>query len=273
MKRWCGILFFIAMVCQQIMGHDHLNAGAVAPEEGSRLVFQNGSSYETNSGYFFHLIPSTTSSFYRGQYFIGAPFTALAATSDLGGPAAGHAALGSYIELEFVSLSGPEGGRFSLWETLSAIDEVVLLSLEAGTTNGSARINLSDSDKSPGSDPWGHIHGRKMVVDKPGLYTIGVRLIDSSSNGAGNQPIHTPSEIYYFHLLTLNSIAGFRLDEENEAIVVGVTPGRTFQLEFTGGIGSGWNAIGEPLSSPENRLIEVMQPKAETNRIYRLRIE
>lgn len=53
---------------------------------------------------------------------------------------------------------------------------------------------LSESDGSPESDPYGHIHGRRFTATKPGVYTAWFRAFDTSVNGANGGPIHAPSE-------------------------------------------------------------------------------
>ena len=59
---------------------------------------------------------------------------------------------------------------------------------------------LTESDGSPRSDPYDHIHGREFWVNKPGLYVMNVRLVDTSRNGLNQEPIHAPSEILSLYL-------------------------------------------------------------------------
>jgi hypothetical protein len=47
----------------------------------------------------------------------------------------------------------------------------------------------------PGADPFGHIHGRRFTADKAGVYTVGFKAYDISTNGTAGSPIHTAAEI------------------------------------------------------------------------------
>ena len=60
-----------------------------------------------------------------------------------------------------------------------------IFSVPTGTLNGTHRFNLTQSPEEGGweSDPFGHFHGRRFTVNKPGLYTVGVQLIDTSKAG------------------------------------------------------------------------------------------
>jgi hypothetical protein len=179
--------------------HHHVNAGAESLQPGSQLNFANGAEFTTGSGF---VLPFTlaTNAPYTGLYLGSLSFTALSATPDTGGPSPGHAALGSFIEMQVVSLAGPAEGVFAFWEEDHDTGEPQKkFEVRVGTIAGTNSFPLSESDASPGSDPYGHIHGRRFTLTHPGLYTIGFRLIDTSINGPAAGPIHTSSEIYHLY--------------------------------------------------------------------------
>jgi hypothetical protein len=151
---------------------------------------------------------------YPGLYQTDATFVVLPATLWTGGPAPNCPAQGSYIELRLVSVTGPAGGKIDLWqENEDATATTKLFSLPVGTSNSTNRYNISEGDVGQGvstpdgPDPFGHIHGRRFTADRPGLFTVGVQLLDTSHNGTSGGPIHIPSVTNYFYFQ-----AGFFID-------------------------------------------------------------
>jgi len=65
--------------------------------------------------------------------------------------------------------------------------------------NGTNLIHATESDGSPGSDPYGHIHGRIYSFTKPGLYKATWQFVDSSTNGPGGGPVDLPSTPFYLY--------------------------------------------------------------------------
>lgn len=208
-------LLFACLLTRPAAGaeHAHLYAGVLCqtpfnPTPGEPLWFANGSDWETNSYggftqspaciYFDDNLPAV----YPGQFQTATTFAALAATIFKGGPSPYAASLGTYIELRIVSLHGPAGGVLTLWnERPDPNSPTVILAIPVGTANGTNQLNLSEGDPSdPESDPYGHIHGRRFTLNKPGLYTLGLQLLDTSGNGPGGGPIHTASSTNYFYL-------------------------------------------------------------------------
>jgi len=61
-------------------------------------------------------------------------------------------------------------------------------------------IYVSESDGSPGSDPYGHIHGRVYSFSKPGYYRATWQFVDTSTNGPDGGPVDLPSAHYDQHL-------------------------------------------------------------------------
>lgn len=174
--------------------HGHLNAGAVGQNQGDRLSFVNGDIFAASSGYVKEL-PLATSGTYAGYYEGGITLTALPGTVANGGPAAGAAAAGSFLMVGITSVQGPAGGSFSLWEE-GATTPTLSYSVGYDVTSPTSLVALSDASAGAGilgGDPYGHLHGRRFTATEPGLYTVEFRLFDTSVNGAGGAPIHTPS--------------------------------------------------------------------------------
>jgi len=193
--------------------HTHIVAGIVDTngnsegDPGEKLYFINGSLYD-NAGanaYTWNLTYRTTGQTYAGFYISNVPppldsglsFAVQPATDVNAGPGPNHPSLGSFIQLRIVSVSGPTGGAFSWWE--EGFDTAPTASFTVGLTNGTYQFDLSEGANAVDSDPYGHIHGRTFGADLPGLYTLGIQLVDISTFGPGGGPIQTPSDLYYFN--------------------------------------------------------------------------
>ena len=149
----------------------------------------------------------------------------------------------------------------------------LMFAIPVGTSNGTNQFNLSESDGSPGSDPYGHIHGRTFTASKPGLYTLGCRILDTSSNGTGGGPIHTPSAIYYFYFQAGTTIASLSHDGFNAIITFAGTLGKGYYVQSTTNFVNTnlWQDIAGPFTG------NLLQSVTDTNinaaaRYYRLRV-
>lgn len=182
--------------------HGHLNAGAVGQNQGDKLSFANGSIFAAESGYVKDLTAQssgTYSGFYRGSITL----TSLAGTVANGGPAAGAAAPGSFLQARISSVEGPAGGYFSYWEEGATVPT---FSYASGTTGATGTYALSDASigaGTAGADPFGHLHGRSFTVSAPGTYTVGFSVVDTSNNGLGGGPIHAESDTLYIKFQTI----------------------------------------------------------------------
>ncbi len=176
--------------------HGHLNAGAVGQNQGDRLKFANGDAFAASSGYVKSLTYAETGRF-AGFYEGGITPTALPTTTDNGGPVPDASAPGSFLMLGVVSVDGPTGGSFGIWEAESTTP-TLSYSVGYDVAVPSGLLALSDSASgagTPGGDPFGHLHGRRFTATEPGEYEVGFKLFDLSANGTGGGPIHTPSEV------------------------------------------------------------------------------
>ena len=121
-KRFNSRLHFFAALALAILPawpgalpaqHVHVNAGASNITQHAQLYFPNGPTFNTSAGYDVYLSFTNGGSFSNLYQGAGVTFTALASTADNGGPAFGHAADGAFLQLQFVSMSGPTGGALS----------------------------------------------------------------------------------------------------------------------------------------------------------------
>jgi hypothetical protein len=193
-KVVCVALLLLAGRVAQAQ-HGHLNGGAVGTAQGDALTFVNGAIFAESSGYVKALTPTTTGA--RAGYYAGnITLTALPSTVANGGPAFGATANGSFLQYGIVSVSGPVGGQFGFWEA-GAVSPT--LSYASGFVAGvPTLIPLSDASVgagNAGADPFGHLHGRNFTATAPGEYIVGFQLFDTSINGAGGGPIHSPSPV------------------------------------------------------------------------------
>ena len=266
-----AILLWPRLLCAQ---HIHINAGASNTTQNAQLYFVNGYVYGTNAGYDVYLTYTNAGSFSNLYQGAGLTFTALASTPDNGGPAFGHAADGAYLELQFVSVTGPQNGAFSVWEQDAGNPAVSypLFTIPVGTTNGTNQFNLSESDGSPGSDPYGHIHGRTFVADKPGLYTLGCKILDTSANGTDGGPIHTPSDIYYLYFQAGLTISSPTKTTNSFTATFGTKLGATYYAEATTNLATtNWTTFAGPFIG--NNYLQTFTDSNATNasRFYRVR--
>ena len=254
--------------------HIHVNAGASNTTQHARLYFVNGTTYDTNSRYDVYLSFTNGGVFANLHHGAGVSFTALASTPDNGGPAFGHAANGAVIELQFVSMSGPPGGVFGVWtqEVGNPSINLPAFSLPGGTTNGTNLLRLSENDGSPGADPYGHLHGRTFTATKPGLYTLGCRVLDTSANGAGGGPIHTPSALNYFYFQAGLTISSWTKHTNSVAVTFGTAAaGKTYYVETSTNLSTtNWTTFAGPFTG-NNRLRSATNNATAPAQFFRLR--
>jgi hypothetical protein len=252
--------------------HQHVNAGAHGSAPGAPLYFVNGDRFEAASGFVVPLEPADTGP-QAGLFHGSITFTALAATPDLGGPAFDHAALGAHLELVVESVEGPVGGRFGFWEGAGEGEGTELtFEVPVGVTNGVEHLRLSENSGEPGEDPYGHVHGRVFSATLPGLYVVGLRILDTSTLGADGGPIHPPSALFRMNFqagLTLDHIAR---DEAGWSVEFAASTGFTYVVEKTDVLGptAVWNAVGDPVQG-DDHLHTVTLPGESTSGFLRLR--
>jgi hypothetical protein len=255
--------------------HSHVNAGAPGSAAGAQLYFATGDGFSTNSGYVVNLTKVETGP-YAGYHHGAISFTALPSTGDFGGPALNHAAPGAHLELRVISASGPAGGEFAFWESDGESDATALtFGVPVGETAGTNQFRLSETDGSPGVDPYGHIHGRKFTATLPGLYTVGFQILDTSANGANGGPLHPPSELFALHFQAGVTIATITPGSEAISLKFATQTGQTYFVEMSTDLASptSWQTVAGPLAG-NNHLLTVAGLPATTNAAwFRLRVE
>ena len=263
--------------------HEHLAAGANSTAPGSPLIFVNAADYATNSGYVFNLGADAPGSPYDGWYYTAdLVFVALAATPAYGGPEAQAAALGSHIEIVLETFSGPQGSTLGFWETQqNGVDSTNLTwTVPVGLTNGTNHIVVSETDGSPSVDPYGHIHGRIYSVDKAGLYTVGFRYVDASTNGPGGGPIQTPSERFYLYFQADVTIAAIGPATNGVNLTfgapsnlpdTGTAPATNYQIESTPKLGpsANWQPATDVVVGDDHMHV-ITVPMTNNSAFYRL---
>ena len=263
--------------------HEHLAAGANSTTPGSPLIFVNAGDYATNSAYVFGLDAGDPASPYDGWYYTGdLVFVALAATPAYGGPEAQAAAIGSHIEVVLETVAGPSGANLGFWETQQdGVDSTNLTwTVPVGLTNGTNHIVVSETDGSPTADPYGHTHGRIYSVDKPGLYTVGFRFVDTSTNGPGGGPIQSPSDHFYLYLQADVTIASINIDTNGVNLTfsapsnlpdTGTAPATNYRIESTPVLGplANWQPAADVLVG-DDHLHTIVVPQTNSAAFFRL---
>ena len=246
--------------------HGHLNAGALGTQQNDKLYFANGADFVDSSGYV-KTLTFTNGGRFAGYYQGNITLTSLPATPEHAGPDPAAAAPGSFLQFNMALLAGPEGGSFGFWENGSTSPT---LSLLAGQSN-STLFPVSEGDGSPGSDPFGHRHGRRFTATKAGVYKIAFQVVDTSTNGAGSGPIHAPSDplpVYFQAGINIVSVTRTGLVS---TIRYGSLMNNLHLLEYMTNVS---NAVWLPLDAPQSgtdHFLEV-QDRAATNthKFYRI---
>ncbi|MBL9128397.1 MAG: hypothetical protein JNL97_12155 [Verrucomicrobiales bacterium] len=197
------------------------------------------------------------------------------ATLDYGGPTFDHAALGAQLEVVVEELEGPSGGRFGFWESVE--DEEgpsATFEVPSGLRGGTNRFLLSQTGGAEGVDPYGHVHGRVFTATEPGLYAVGLRLREVSSNGPGGGPLHRESEVFRLQFQAGITIARIVPDGDDVRVVFATAVGYAYRVETseTLGPGAAWLPVGEVVRG-DDRLREVRLPKGKATGFFRLRRE
>jgi hypothetical protein len=143
-----------------------LNAGAAGTKQNDKLIFDNGADFASSAGYV-KTLTYTNGGSYAGYYQGNITLTALPQTPLNGGPAANAPAPGSFIQVQLVSVEGPADGAFGFWEAGATTPTINLSSGQIGTNIW----RLTESDGSPGSDPYapvvGDDHFHEIEEDHP----------------------------------------------------------------------------------------------------------
>jgi hypothetical protein len=266
--------------------HKHLDGGVESQTPGSKLLFLNLGNFTTNTGFLYRLTPtnhvalgpiyrSGTSSRNDPDLENNPVFTSLPVEPDNGGPHENAPLPGALIVLRVVNVDGPKGGSLSMWDSDGDfIAEEITFTVPVGTTNSAHQFFLSEGDGSPGSDPYGHIHGRRFSVDRPGLYTVSFQMVDLSTNGPGGGPLHAPSDLVPMYFQADTTLLPPVVGPEGAVLTFGTETLRTYVVESAPILGpsADWTAFGEPIPGNGRLHTTAPLPVSAEARFYRLRI-
>jgi hypothetical protein len=276
----------LALAVPATYAHEHLAAGAASTDIGAPLIFQNAADYESASGFVFNLGAGSTNDAYLGYYHTSdLVFGALATTPNNGGPEPGHAAPGGHIQIQLLAIDGPAGASFGFWETAQdGVDSTNLTwSVPVPSANGTNLIHVSENDGSPGSDPYGHLHGRVYSVNKPGLYKATWKFVDTSTNGPGQGPVNAPSAPFSLYYQADVTLSGIRPNTNGMELTFaapsnlpdsGVGPATSYTVESSPIVGAGavWQVVGDVVTG-DDHLHTMAVPLTERMVFFRLQAE
>jgi len=268
MKSSIVSLFVIIPLITCAQDHGHINIGAAGLNQNDPLTFDNRDIFETATNYV-KTLTLASSGAYAGYFQGNITMTGLAATADHSGPEPNAAALGSRIFVQLISVDGPEGGSFAFWESGATGPTI---SLNSGTT-GTNTWRVSENDGSPGSDPYGHIHGRRFTATKPGIYTVGFRAFDFSTNGVGGGPIHTPTGVMKVYLQAGVNIKSVEPGANGTRVMFSAPLGQDWVVETSGSPDAGaiWTEIGTAVAGDDYFHEVIDSELVQGRRFYRAR--
>ena len=149
-----------------------------------------------------------------------------------------------------------------------------MFSVPVGTPNGMELFNLSEGDPfDPEADPYGHIHGRRLTLNKPGLYIVGLQLVDTSSNGPNGGPVQSPSDIAYFYLQAGLVLSDFSVSNHVATARFGLPGFTDYVFESSPTVtGTNWEVVASLLGTSHSELRWLVDPNATApTRFYRIR--
>lgn len=245
--------------------HGHLNVGA----SNGVLTWDNAA--EFGRGYVKTLIFTNSGKFanvYNGNITLTAPHS----TNAFGEVDVAAPKLGSFIVAELVSVQGPEGGAFSFWD--SNTTNAPSITLPSGTTNGTFRFELSEAALgagTPNGDAFGHIHGRRFSATKPGVYRVGFRAYDISTNGPNGGSLQTPSGMMELTFQAGVTISRLETGASPSRLTFGAQSGYSWQVQAAQTLTNpAWTDVDVPILG--NDLFQEVQDPTPTvrERYYRV---
>jgi hypothetical protein len=246
--------------------HSHFYVGAVGTNQNDKLLITNAADFVTTTGYV-KTLNYTNGGQYAGYYEGNVTFEAKAALNALGDPVSGSAALGSWIHAQIASVEGPAGGAFTFWD-VGATNPTV--SVPCGSTSTNTWF-ISNNNGVAGTDPFGHIHGRRFAASKAGIYTVSFKALDRSTNGVGGGPIHTDSDVMKVYFQAGINLAPIARTGNVSKATFGATTNKTFYLEANGDLSNtNWTGIGSVAGN--DYFLSLNETNATSPRFYRIRV-
>lgn len=158
-----NILFMLMVSSCLLRAHDHIEVGLVPGEES--FLALDGPDFQLA----LYVPPGEPFSGYLPQFPGGWHACELTFTTETN---ALEPADRADPRIEMVSVSGPPGGSFAFWE-VGALEPTILLPVGWTGTDASFPVVFAGDT---------HAHGRCFTMDKPGVYTLTFRAVDT--NGA-----------------------------------------------------------------------------------------
>jgi surface-anchored protein len=158
-----NILFMLMVSSCLLRAHDHIEVGLVPGEES--FLALDGPDFQLA----LYVPPGEPFSGYLPQFPGGWHACELTFTTETN---ALEPADRADPWIEMVSVSGPPGGSFAFWD-VGALEPTILLPVGWTGTDASFPVVFAGDT---------HAHGRCFTMDKPGVYTLTFRAVDT--NGA-----------------------------------------------------------------------------------------
>ncbi len=245
--------------------HGHFYVGANGKNQDAPLVIANATAFTTNINYV-KTLTYTNAGRYAGYFQGNITFEALPATNALGDAVSGGAALGSWVHAQIASVEGPERGEFAFWESGAIVPTI---SIPSGTTATNI-WHVSNNNGVEGTDPFGHLHGRRFTATKPGLYTVGFKAVDRSTNGSDGGAIHTDSDILHMYFQAGITIVSQTQTNDINTVTFGGLLNRTFHLEANHDLSNtNWTSVGS--IAGDDYFLSLTETNASSPRFYRIR--
>jgi len=277
--------------------HYHCNIGALQQVPNTPLYFLNGDAFVTNSGFVLTMNadtypnastnPATSDDPSYAGYYVTTDINGITFTATDKDPGLNFDPICSGVQvcLRFISVSGPPGGNFGVWDVneFFVSDDYneegndapsLTYSLPVGLTNGMDFIQISENDASPGCDPFGHIHGRQYSATKPGLYCVTVQAFDNSSNGTNGGPVQTPTGLLPIYFQAGSQISALTIGTNQVIISFPAQFATDYYLLANSNLAdtNGWQSIAGPVSGNDNFQILTDTNWNAAQRFYRLQL-
>jgi hypothetical protein len=110
-------------------------------------------------------------------------------------------------------------------------------------------------------------------VSKPGVYIVTIRAFDTSTNGVGGGPVHTPSDPIDIYFEGGVNVASVELGENSTAVHYAAPVGAMWQLESSSSLdpNAEWTPVEQPVIGDDYFHAVVYRERAPGNRFYRIK--
>jgi len=156
-----NVLFMLMVSSCLLRAHDHVELGLVPGEESFLALAGPGyqlALYVPSGEPFSRYLPQFSGGWHACELTFTTETNVLE-PADRADP-----------RIEMVSVSGPPGGSFAFWE-VGALEPTILLPVGWAGTDASFPVVFAGDT---------HAHGRCFTMDKPGVYTLTFRAVDTT---------------------------------------------------------------------------------------------